>query len=284
MKDPNVHNPAMDDRLIRLESRASFPSRGWPHYWLASAAFAVAALLALQFDGQVASYNNFGNFPGDARRILQLSEFFAHGFGVFVIAWGIWFLAAEKRAFIPRIVACAIWPGMVVQGIKHLVSRTRPGKMATELPESELLSDSGPASWNSVWNGFGDKLNSMYETQSFPSGHTATAVGLAIGLSWVFPKGKYFFWALAALSASQRITSDAHWISDVLAGAAVGILCAGAVTQDWGVGRWLGNWESASIRKMIDRGVLADPSNDLPRSESQSSSSLAINTDSKNVA
>ena len=62
--------------------------------------------------------------------------------------------------------------------------------------------------------------------QSFPSAHTATAVGLAIGLSWMYPRGRWLFAVFAALVACQRMQSCAHYLSDTLFGATVGFLVA----------------------------------------------------------
>jgi undecaprenyl-diphosphatase len=67
--------------------------------------------------------------------------------------------------------------------------------------------------------------------QSFPSAHAATAVGLAIGLSALHPRGRWLFAAFALLAVVQRIEAQAHFSSDVLAGAAVGCAAAAAVSS-----------------------------------------------------
>ena len=77
---------------------------------------------------------------------------------------------------------------------------------------------------------FGDSLAaniaSHSDINSFPSGHAATAAGLAAALAWKYPRGTWFFVALAAAAAAQRVASLAHYPSDVLMGAAVGLLSA----------------------------------------------------------
>ena len=55
----------------------------------------------------------------------------------------------------------------------------------------------------------------------FPSAHAATAVGLAIALGVLYPRGRWLFIAFAFLAGLQRIEAQAHFASDVLAGAAV---------------------------------------------------------------
>ena len=65
--------------------------------------------------------------------------------------------------------------------------------------------------------------------QSFPSGHTATAVGLTVGLIRLYPHGRHLFVALAVLAASQRMAASAHYLSDTVAGAAIGLFFAAVV-------------------------------------------------------
>jgi membrane-associated phospholipid phosphatase len=57
---------------------------------------------------------------------------------------------------------------------------------------------------------------------SFPSGHTATSVAAAVALGALFPRWRAGFAFAALLIAGSRVIIDAHYVSDVLAGAAVG--------------------------------------------------------------
>jgi membrane-associated phospholipid phosphatase len=58
--------------------------------------------------------------------------------------------------------------------------------------------------------------------ESFPSTHTACAVALSYVLVSYYPAGAPVFWTLAAACGVLRYVLDAHWPSDVLAGAALG--------------------------------------------------------------
>ena len=62
--------------------------------------------------------------------------------------------------------------------------------------------------------------------QSFPSGHTATSVAAAIVLVRLFPRWRVAFIASALLIALSRIVLNAHYASDVAAGAMVGATMA----------------------------------------------------------
>ena len=59
---------------------------------------------------------------------------------------------------------------------------------------------------------------------SFPSGHSDTAFALATALGFLLPRGRVAFFAAAALVAASRVTVGAHYPSDVLAGAFLGVL------------------------------------------------------------
>jgi membrane-associated phospholipid phosphatase len=177
---------------------------------------------SLYFDTLIADTVRNGNLPGDVSRILDVSEFFAHGFGVVVIMSGIWILVPQCKRFIPRMLFCAFGAGLAANLIKFCVGRFRPVAYVDEMPQT--ITDS--------WCGFFLSFNSNTElswshpVQSFPSAHAATAFGLAVALGWLFPKGKYYFLCLATLASAQRIVSLAHWTSDTFIGAAVGILVA----------------------------------------------------------
>lgn len=68
-----------------------------------------------------------------------------------------------------------------------------------------------------------------YELTSFPSGHAQTAFALAASLTILFPRwGVPIFIAAGAVGIS-RIILTSHYLSDVIAGAGIGILLTIAV-------------------------------------------------------
>ncbi|MDE2483821.1 MAG: phosphatase PAP2 family protein [candidate division NC10 bacterium] len=66
---------------------------------------------------------------------------------------------------------------------------------------------------------------------SFPSGHSVTAFALAFVLSRVYPRYALLFYGLAVLVAISRVYLAKHFPSDVVAGAAIGILAGWIVCR-----------------------------------------------------
>ena len=194
----------------------------------------VIGVVIMPLDSVISSALQSTHLPGDIRRIIGLSEFFAHGFGVAVILISIWTLAPQWRRKLPRLAACAVMPGLVVQILKFSVARIRP------LSYQDFFSAASPVHADSAvdsWVGWFPLFNSQsgipfgYAIQSFPSGHAAMAFGLAMGLTWLIPNGRGLFLTLASLAALQRVAFHAHWPSDVFVGIAIAVLIAGWMTH-----------------------------------------------------
>jgi membrane-associated phospholipid phosphatase len=70
------------------------------------------------------------------------------------------------------------------------------------------------------------------DMNSFPSGHAATALSLALALSLLFPRYRlplFFFGLLVAIS---RTVTTAHFLSDTVAGAWIGIITVCLLRQE----------------------------------------------------
>ena len=217
------------------------PERNRP-YRLA-AWFALAACVALLVDVPVARYAGTHSLFGDLRKVLEVSEVFAHGLGVLMILITVAVLDPSNRPRLPRVAACAYGPGLIVQVVKHLIPRIRPNAFD---PSAGVLSTFLP--WRTLTLEEIDSRGSSV-IQSFPSGHTATAVGLAFGLAWLYPRGRWLFAFFAALAAAERIQSSAHFVSDTLAAAAIGCLTAGLVLRGHGLGQWFARLEAGGGRR-----------------------------------
>src|SRR5688572_9081389 len=64
------------------------------------------------------------------------------------------------------------------------------------------------------------------ENLCFPSGHACVAIATATVLAMLFPRWKWAFFAVAVVTSVERIVENAQWVSDVVAGAAMGVVCA----------------------------------------------------------
>lgn len=191
--------------------------------------------MALFVDLPVARWCKAGHVPDEIRRFLNFSEVFGHGFGVATIllsaavldpSLGGWrsaprFLGLPVSRFFVQMVATTFAGGILANVIKAtLVDRVRPRAADLSAAASALAT-------------FGDSvaatIASHSDVNSFPSGHAATAAGLAAALSAKYPRGRFLFGFLATAAAAQRVSSSAHYPSDVLMGAAIGLACAAAL-------------------------------------------------------
>ena len=106
----------------------------------------------------------------------------------------------------------------MVDGFKLVVPRVRPQAASLN-------------ALTSVLDTFGNSLlrpefHSRAALMSFPSGHAATAAGLAATLCWLAPKGRPVFATMAVLACLQRLVGGSHYLSDLCFGAALGLLAA----------------------------------------------------------
>jgi membrane-associated phospholipid phosphatase len=60
----------------------------------------------------------------------------------------------------------------------------------------------------------------------FPSGHACLAFATAAAVGLVLPKWRYWLYALAVLVAVERVLENAHYVSDVVGAAVLGVLAA----------------------------------------------------------
>ena len=65
----------------------------------------------------------------------------------------------------------------------------------------------------------------------FTSGHTALSFATAAALGMLWPRWRPLWYAIAGFVAIERVAENAHWLSDVVAGAALGI--GGAYFVAW---------------------------------------------------
>ena len=109
---------------------------------------------------------------------------------------------ADAALFLFSTVAAS---GLAVDLIKYIAGRARP-----ILYFSEHRSGFAFFQLEKVWT-------------SFPSGHSATALSVAMLLALLFPQWRVFAFLAGLMVAFSRIFLAQHYISDVLAGSFLGI-------------------------------------------------------------
>jgi len=109
-------------------------------------------------------------------------------------------------------------PGLIDTISKRWIGRVRPSQFGPFAYH--------PLSWNSAY-------------ASLPSGHTAAAFSALVAIGSLFPRLRPLLWVYAVTIAMSRVIIAAHFLSDVIAGAAVGAFGAVLVRQ-WFAARRLG--------------------------------------------
>ena len=101
--------------------------------------------------------------------------------------------------------------GIFINILKWIAGRYRPNEL-----------------FNHGYSGF-CYFGTGYELTSFPSGHAQTAFTLATALTILFPRWGIPLFVVAGAVGISRIILTSHYLSDVIAGAGIGILFTMAV-------------------------------------------------------
>ncbi len=194
--------------------------------------------VAWTIDIPVASYVRLHKPPDFFHNMVSFAEVFGHGLGVGYILLTAYALDVHQRHHLPRIIAAIVGAGLLADLVKLAVGRMRPRALAVD----------------QVWDSFAGwfprfhpeiRLGlSVNDCQSMPSGHAAVATALAIGLSILYPRGRWLFACFAVLAVFQRIETSAHYVSDTLAGVALACLVCAVCFDRRGPGRWFDRWEA----------------------------------------
>jgi undecaprenyl-diphosphatase len=110
----------------------------------------------------------------------------------------------ELRRISGHFLACAVVSAVVPHAIKALAERERPDRIMVHGPRHGI-----PRSGNPM--------------DSFPSGHALHLGAFTVASRLIVPRGwRWAVWLGAFGLASTRVILLAHWLSDVLAGLALG--------------------------------------------------------------
>jgi membrane-associated phospholipid phosphatase len=184
--------------------------------WMLAIAFAVLGVISSFWDLEISRLATSIKIPGDLRKGIHLSEAFAHFSGVVAILGTLLLVDLKNRSRLIQACLLVTTSGIVSNAAKYIIPRYRPHS----LEEASIPIQSSLDTWGVPWSG------SWFEeaVRSFPSGHSATAVALAIALSVIYPRGRWVFVIVAFMACLQRLVSGAHFLSDIMAGSGIAVL------------------------------------------------------------
>jgi lipid A 4'-phosphatase len=211
-------------RIIAWVDRLSETPRG--RGGLCVALFVLAELVAIVWiDRPVADF--FHDDGGPLQPYFEAVQRFGLGYPYLVLSalaftflqWGgglrrlrPWADSLRSYAFIPGFIFVAVAAsGLLADLLKIIVGRTRP----------KLLFVDG--TYDFTWFGL------HADHWSFPSGHATTAAALMAALWCLWPRPLWLYVAAAALVAASRVITGEHFLSDVVAGAAIGVIVTRAL-------------------------------------------------------
>jgi membrane-associated phospholipid phosphatase len=152
-----------------------------------------------------------------------------------LIVAGLLFVAHPLRHKAAALVLIAACLTGINTPVKWLVGRTRPFK----LYDHDGLARLAPFELDPLRDGLPGAL--QLGNLSFPSGHAACAFATAAALSILLPRWRGAFYTVAALVAAERVLENGHWLSDVVAAAALGLGSVHLLRRLW--------WDAWALRE-----------------------------------
>lgn len=193
----------------------------WTKRLLVPGLLCLLALPALWIDVPVARLARAEAFPGALRELFENLEPFGHGAVVIVIAAVICCLDRGRRwKHTTGALLAALGAGLAANLLKLIVLRERPWNIAADA-----------VTGLDTFGGLLPSLTVSAQGQSFPSAHSATAMGLAVVLASCYPRGRMIFYMLAAATAVSRVIAASHYVSDTLVGLALGLIVGDALVR-----------------------------------------------------
>jgi membrane-associated phospholipid phosphatase len=192
-------------------------------YWLIGIVIAaIVVIVAFHFDDAMRNFiaqhqsRAAKNFMRNVSRFGDWPEHFALGL---VLAGTAWLRGSKKwtRIFLSMLIALAL-AGTAARVVKIAAGRARPSVKT----EAQHLASQG-AGWN------GPRLSSKY--QAFPSGHTAASTAFFAVLLFANWRIGLACLPIPLLIGFSRMYIGAHYLSDVVAAALLGLLCAIVVAR-----------------------------------------------------
>jgi membrane-associated phospholipid phosphatase len=221
----------------------SEPNAKWKFYfWLLAGVAAVA--LAWQMDGKVDAALDVAGKPSLQKLARWSSE---TGEGWAVAVWGILSAAVFFLMKRPEVAAKIFFTALTseIAGLASIIVRAFVGRAR---PNAHV-----PQGIYGVWHD-GHWIIGKYDFSSFPSGHSAVAVGLAAA-AWLFnPRWGMVAAVYAVAVMWSRIAQESHHLSDVIASTVLAIPVAVLMNRHFASANEL------YFDKLADKKVAGNPS------------------------
>ncbi len=189
---------------------------------LIAAVLLALGLVLLTIDGAIMRAIQSARPSGDLRREMELLQQFGSLTSIVVGALFIWRLDPRRLFIIRQWIFAAAIGWLAVFALKTMLGRPRPkfdDPFGFVFPWGRYSIGDPPVE-TAAWQVFADDVSDLW---SMPSSHTAFAVIAAAVLARAYPRLAPVVWTWAALVGACRILLRAHYPSDVLIGAAIGL-------------------------------------------------------------
>jgi undecaprenyl-diphosphatase len=189
-------------------------SRSHARAWIAAVLWAALFLGALFVDRPVAQWvRDHPPFDKHSHFVAIVKLPGVYYFTIVVaLLLGVFHPGGVRAAALPLIAGAA--GGLLYSFIKWAIGRIRPSI--------------GPSIAPFTFHPFFHGITGLFKDPGlcFPSGHTCLSFATATSLTILLPRWKSLWYLLALFVAGERVLENAHYVSDVVAGAALGTLCA----------------------------------------------------------
>lgn len=205
---------AVDDAAVVFSAPAHWDAG----QWAVAGLVAGAAAVAVTQDESVRNWSQDQRSDSDLDRWLKVGDYYGGGVvgavtGAAMYGGGMAFDDEWTRVTGRMVLQSILYAGAVNSAMKMLLGRARP------------YSGEGAGAFH-LFRIDNDHL-------SMPSGHCTQAFALSSTLSARIdhPAAYAALYALAAVTAAQRIVDDKHWLSDTIVGSALGVAVGLAVVH-----------------------------------------------------
>lgn len=195
---------------------------------------ALLFVLLLPLDGPISRGMRHVRLGGDVRRELEAIQQFGQGVSTCLVALAIWLQDPPRRRRLADWAAALLVCLLIVNVTKMAVGRPRPlyddpWVFLGPLGQYPIGAGRGVHHAWEFWAGISSRLWSM------PSSHTAYACVMAVFVGSLYPRLRWLVWGLAAVVGAARIVTTAHYVTDVVVGAGIGLVVIRvAIEREWG--------------------------------------------------